>query len=170
MTTIAINYNEEGNIVIASDSRMASGNTINSSSCVKIFEIKYEDGDKCIVAGAGAYAHVLAFLDWCVEGMISEDFPRDLADSDFILVNKEGCFCFDDYPKGIPVDLPHTAGSGGRVALGAMMAGATPQEAVKIAAKVDPFTDSNVVTKVMEVEKKPKRRSTKHTVKKKKGA
>ena len=155
MTTVAINYNEDGNIVIASDSRMTGKGTILSKDCVKIFEIQFTDNEKAYVTGAGSYAHVLAFLDWVVEGMDPDKFPKDYMEREALLITKDGVVTFDDYPRGMPVTLPASCGSGDHIA-GRMVAGATPEEAVKIAAEYDPFTDSNVVSYVIELEKKKK--------------
>lgn len=122
-------------------------NYIDQKVAVKIFEIVAENGDRAYIAGAGAYAGLLAFLDWTTSGMNPDDYPRDfLKDTDIVFVDKYGIGVFEDYHKPIPVSLPFSMGSGGNIALGAMAAGASPDKAVKLASKYDPFTDSKVKT------------------------
>lgn len=144
MTTVAINKDEEGNIVIASDSRMI-GNYIDQAGATKVFEVELMNGSKAYVTGSGSYSGMLQFLEWVTNGMEKNEFPVDASkDSDFIIVTKDGVFCYDGGYIPIKLGLPFSTGSGSHLALGAMAYKCPPQEAVKIAAKYDPGTDSKV--------------------------
>lgn len=58
-----------------------------------------------------------------------------------VLTEEKDIFCFDDYTKWLIVSEKYgSCGSGADLALGAMLAGKTPLEAVKIAGQHDAFT------------------------------
>jgi ATP-dependent protease HslVU (ClpYQ) peptidase subunit len=62
-----------------------------------------------------------------------------------VLTQSGDIFIFDNYTRWLKVEEPHAAiGSGQQIALGAMEAGATPKEAIKIASKKDSYTGFGV--------------------------
>lgn len=67
--------------------------------------------------------------------------PRVRGCTGVVLTAKRDIFVFDDYTKWLLVDEPfHAIGSGAEYALGAMAAGKSPREAVKIASSKDCYT------------------------------
>jgi hypothetical protein len=67
--------------------------------------------------------------------------PRGRGASGLVLTENRDIFLFDHYSSWLAVAEPFLAvGSGASYAIGAMAAGATPKEAVKIAMKSDCYT------------------------------
>ena len=127
MTTIAWDGKE-----LASDS-MVYSDYIEQSPIKKIFK---KDGK--LFAFAGVYAESIAFLN---EGKKLTDESQaieiDLKTGKAKL--HEGSGCFDIKP-------PQALGSGAPFAMGAMLAGKSATEAVKIGIKLDPYSGGKVST------------------------
>lgn len=72
-----------------------------------------------------------------------EDAPK-ITESDVCLIalerGKSGALYVDKDGRTLPMPLPYSEGSGGKLAFGAMLAGATAVEAVRIACQVDSCT------------------------------
>lgn len=103
---------------------------------------------KAIIGLAGESEPGLIFLDWYGSG---KEPPRILLDgnADFtaLVLTRKGLFEYGKYCREERVHEDfHAAGSGAKVALGAMHMGADAKRAVQIAMKVDPFTGGPVVT------------------------
>jgi hypothetical protein len=101
-----------------------------------------------IIGLAGESAPGLVFLDWYGT---DKDKPTDLieggADFTALILTKRGLFEADAYcrPEKI-LNRFYAVGSGAKAAMGAMHAGATAIGAVKIAARIDPYTAGPFVT------------------------
>lgn len=138
MTTIAWD-----GVTLAVDSRMMGGDMIRSEDTQKLFRV----GDAW-VAISGGYEDALAAVDWLRKGSPKE--KPELGDSFCMLVAQDGkvrryeqkLVGFDCIAEWV------AAGSGYEVALGAMAAGASAIEAVKIAARFDPSTNDKVQSAV----------------------
>jgi len=129
MTTIAFDGK-----TLAADSLAIGGATSPHRIAQKIFDI----GGGVFVAIAGTLGEGAKFAAWYVEGAdIAAPALPDLKDSSVLVVSEKHSYEFDETLMPLPVRAPCAIGSGGEVALGAMMAGATASEAVKIACKVD---------------------------------
>lgn len=99
-----------------------------------------------IIATAGEGPPGMIFVDWY--GKKSKP-PAILSDSEFVclVLDEDGLWEFDSYCRAEQITEEFYAiGSGAKVALGAMHAGATAQEAVEIAKLVDPYTGGDVKT------------------------
>jgi hypothetical protein len=122
--------------------------------CKKLFRC----GDLIIATAGGTYAG-MAFVNW-IDEWDGEPLPADWSDyPDFTNLDMEEDFeclvvrpdksCFTVNRLFVPVEQAGnrfiTLGSGGAAARGAMMAGATPKEAVSIASKIDTYTGGKIV-------------------------
>ena len=128
MTTIAWD-----GMTVASDSQSTEGEIRGLHPCKKL--IKYKGN---IYAFAGTISSCKEVIRWLKRGGKKTDVP-EMADMDFaVLQFKDGkCFlyCADFSPSQILP--PYTMGTGKEVALGAILAGVTAQEAVRITCDVD---------------------------------
>lgn len=149
MTTIAINK-EDGKVVVSADTQL-TGLWKDNKKFIKIYKLIAGNGDEAIVGGSGSASSIYAFFDWCASGMEYEDYPAEHAgEAQFIMVTKKSVLCYENYPRPIEVGFPYSIGSGGQYAMGAMLAGAKATESVKIASKLDPYTNSKVYTLLLE--------------------
>ena len=139
MTTIATN-----GVSVAADGRIVIGTSVFTQSARKIFRIHGE-----IVGTSGDFSFGDEYLTWTRQKFCKRlkpklppkraaDFFRALhiSKKDVILVDADMTFL-----RAIP---PIAIGSGADYALAAMLQGATPAEAVAIAAKMDPWTGGNI--------------------------
>jgi ATP-dependent protease HslVU (ClpYQ) peptidase subunit len=129
---------------MAADGRSTCDNMIQSDQAVKIHRLK----NGGIGGWCGKAAIQNAFFDWLDSPKSKRPnarFPERDEDSSGIVLNPDGTVtfygsCGFPYPRA----LPAADGSGGHIAVGAMEAGATPQEAVTIAARRDPHTGGKI--------------------------
>ena len=146
MTTIAYDF-ELG--IVAADSQ-ETGYNGEKFNCKKLFRV-----ENLIVATAGGTYAGMAFVNWLEEWDGEPDWTDhpdftnlDLEEDFECLVIREDKSCFTVNRLFVPVDQSGnrfiTLGSGGSAARGAMMAGATPKEAVEIAKKIDSYTGGKV--------------------------
>lgn len=141
MTTIATDGK-----TLAADMRVCAGNTIEPWLVSKI-RIK---GD-CVYAMAGHSQLFDVMIKWYEEGHQPRSLPQTPARAEHKIslgfwAFKEGQL-FEltyDMPYPMVIGTPAVLGSGRDHALTALVLGYSPEEAVKVAAKLDPFTDSNV--------------------------
>ncbi len=116
------------------------------------------DGEpqEVIIALAGESAPGLAFFNWFDGDFETKDTPeifvQNLPDFTALVLFAHGLYEFDAYCTADKIIEPFYAiGSGAKAALGAMHAGATAEQAVEIACKVDPYTSGPVqVVKLQE--------------------
>lgn len=146
MTTIALDL-AAGEIAADSQETSESGQKYN---CKKLFRV---NGHVIATAG-GSYAGQ-AFVNWFSQW---EDEPEWSDHPDLVNLDLEEDFeCLVVRPDGscytvnrLFVPLEQTGnrliaiGSGGAAARGAMLAGASPSEAVKIACQIDTYTGGRV--------------------------
>lgn len=104
-----------------------------------------------IVAGGGSHEAVQTFIEWMRMTWKSDTrVPKPkLANREGfrgILVDTNAGACWGYEEKLFPfrTQLPYTLGEGGDVAIGAMLAGKTPLEAVKIASTLYPATGGEI--------------------------
>lgn len=99
-----------------------------------------------IVAHAGSRADQRPFLNWLIAGEPEDDKPELSEGFGALVLRKSGIFAYNAFLESMPVDSDCAAmGSGYEIALGAMHAGATPREAVKIACDLNVYTGPPVV-------------------------
>ena len=159
MTTIAY---KDG--VIASDSR-ATWDDWAVSRCVKLYRAKSKSdpvkGD-VIVGTAGHSSAALLFLDWLEVGgepRLHDRGVNETTEFECLIMHKSGVWVGDRLCRLERLEEEFwAAGSGRHAALGAMWAGKSAIDAVRIATRIDPFSGGRVVS--MSLEPEPaKRRS-----------
>lgn len=118
---------------IAADSRATNYGNITSNSANKLYWLP----DGSIIGGAGSVPDILQ----AVEALGSEEDPATYAGpTEFRLLRLHPNGQVVEYGSslfGMIVDVPAATGSGGDIALGAMLAGKSPKRAVEIAASRD---------------------------------
>ena len=146
MTTIAY---RDG--ILAADSRVTYGEhqTARIHTCKKLFRKRVTQGKKSfdvIIATAGESSPGLVFVDWYGSGKPVPDLFLHLG-GDFLclVLTPSGLFEYDVYCRGEEVsDDFYAIGSGAGPALGAMHCGKSAVEAVRIAARIDPYTGGRI--------------------------
>lgn len=134
MTTIATDGK-----TIACDSYLTDHHTIGHVD--KLFEVP---GGWLGVAGA--YSSAVRFVEWLRAEDKEADEP-DLTDVSAILLAPTGVYMYEGCNTPYKLVGPFNAvGSGSQAALAAMHLGASPTEAVNVAAKVDPYTGGRITT------------------------
>lgn len=88
----------------------------------------------------GVAAEMISLMDFFLHPTEEQKVPRTKETKGLILT-EDGIYYFDYPAQWMQVDEPFfSIGSGSPTALGAMYAGADTRDAIKAAAKVDPFT------------------------------
>lgn len=102
-----------------------------------------------IAAASGSQQDGDAFLEWVTRDVAGERPEKPKPDDDFcgiIVDTKQGtCLYYRDKLRPAQVTVPFAIGSGDDLAIGAMLAGKHPAEAVRIAAMRDLNTGADVV-------------------------
>jgi ATP-dependent protease HslVU (ClpYQ) peptidase subunit len=135
MTTVACDGK-----TMAADGLVTCNGTIWAQGFEKVARLP--DGR---IAGASGSAYYIApFLAWLKDG---GDFPEmDAENFEGLVLSPDGSVrAYDHKGRSIPEEVPTASGSGKEIALGAMLAGATPAEAVNIAAERDCGTGGKII-------------------------
>lgn len=138
MTCVAVSIKHG---CIASDSRCSTDNAMFSVN-------KVRQVGQGLVGAAGAWSDVLRFWDFLDKKKATKDggaLLHDNSELEAIELHPEGIFLYE--PNGARYHIKdgfYAVGSGGPYALGAMAMGASPEEAVAIAARFDPNTGGEV--------------------------
>ncbi len=127
MTTIVCNRE-----VMAGDTLLVAATKAHG---IKVFKCR-----GACVGVAGTFVHCMEFVDWYKKGAKGE--PPEMEEVDALVLTKDGrILCFDHHHSFFEVTDDFAAiGSGGAAALAAMYMGASPEQAIKVAGKVDPNT------------------------------
>ena len=154
MTTVCVD--KHGNI--AADSQVSEGSLIVSNSFQKIRKFKSKEMGQVYVGIAGALSHAVELFDYIesvFDGTVSESEEPLKFISDclqVLLLDEDGDVYgaeFTESSKGVhwvPIDKPASIGSGSHICIGALEAGLSAYDSVKIAALRDCFTNDNVMT------------------------
>ena len=136
MTTIATDGK-----AMAADGLVTGNGLRHMDDCRKIFTL--EDGRIVGMAGS-CFLHQDA-----IDFLNGKRDEIDLGDDfEAIILHPNGkCECMDGEGRCYKQSVPAVTGSGGAVALGAMAHGASPKQAVKIAAQFDTATGGVVTSK-----------------------
>lgn len=164
MTTLAY---KDG--TIASDSR-STMDDYAIGKCVKLYRVKSKvdpiKGD-VIVGTAGHGSSSLLFVDWLEQGgdpSLHERGVDEHAEFECLVLHKSGLYMADRLCRLEKIeDEVWAAGSGRHAALGAMYAGKSAVEAVRIAARIDPFTGGRVVSMSLRDEVRTPKRDKKRS-------
>jgi ATP-dependent protease HslVU (ClpYQ) peptidase subunit len=101
---------------------------------------------------AGITNDIMAVVDYfSLPDVVRPPKIRDM--TGLVLTEKGKIYTFNHYSNWIPMEEPYAAtGSGAAIALGAMSAGYSPKEAVKVASRYDIY--SGMGTRVLTFERK----------------
>jgi hypothetical protein len=136
MTTIATDGKS-----MAADSRGCCNDVIRCDTEIKIYRLV----DGRIAGCSGTITAARDYVRWLNEGGEKPNVDKENGFHALVL-SLDGTAQIhgnDDLPDN--VDIPAAIGSGSSLALGAMLAGAGPTDAVAIAMKRDPFTGGAIV-------------------------
>lgn len=125
--------------VITSDSRCST-----DSAMVSVHKVRVSK--KSIIGAAGDWADVLKFWEFLDKGTAPKDLGlTDDSALEAIELTSDGIYLYESSGRRYKIkDQFYAIGSGGPYAMGAMAMGATPEEAVAIAARFDPSTGGEV--------------------------
>ena len=139
MTTIAANH---ARMVSDSQVTMEGGNGDRVYQAQKIIRFK---GD--LIGCAGSNQQIEAFLAWYGTKKKKPQFPKDVDFEALILTSKGDLFAYDEtLSRDKLVGDFYAIGSGGSAALGALYAGASLEQAVTIATRIDPYSGLPIQT------------------------
>jgi 20S proteasome alpha/beta subunit len=131
--------------VLAADTRVTDGGLI-VGSCVKA--VLRDDGH--MAAGTGGMPYVQRFFVWFLAGE-QGDAPLPARDDDgtdegsaYIFRPDDSVVCFEGRGPNVLTAAYYADGSGGRIAMGALAAGAGAEEAVRIAIAHDVYSGGEV--------------------------
>lgn len=138
MTTIACNKDEMyGDLQYTNGTFKFKGNS-------KVWKFKaHPKTYHCdyIVGFSGTASSILDAVDYFTNPDNFRKAPKIRELYGLVLTAERDIYRFDNYTKWIQVDAPYAAtGSGAGPALGALAAGASPKEAVKVASQHDTYT------------------------------
>lgn len=147
MTTIATDGRS-----VSGDGQITNDNRIESTSFVKVRHI---GGGKRDITGIVAFSGDPSQFELFYSFLETDVKPDrlNMEKSEAIFVTPDGVYAYDENLIPIKVDLPFAMGSGGQIALGAMLAGKSPQQAVMIACKIDIWTGGVITTLTLTAQK-----------------
>ena len=136
MTTIATDGKS-----MAGDGQVTNGSLIDSYSFRKVFRL----ADGRIVGCAGDVWATMAIVGWLEKG---GEFPKIECDGfEALVIDGTGlAICYNNLGQSAPQSLPAVIGSGSKLALGAMLSGANPTDAVDIACGRDCYSGGQIIT------------------------
>ena len=135
MTTIAT----DGQSMAGDGQSQANGTVVNH---VRAKVLKLATGS--IVGGCGCMYELGVWASWLEGGKVG-DCPIQSEEFGGLILNPDGSvFMVDHRGRESSVEVPCAVGTGMDLAIGAMMAGATPGEAVNIACKRDPNSGGRI--------------------------
>lgn len=155
MTTVVIHNN-----TVYADGQ-STADMITSYNVKKVVNV-----GSAIIMGCGRWSHVKKFHQWCIESieasnaqqdypyvqvampdkMVGDDFTGAVLYHDGTIILFEGCDNFYE------VEQPIFMGSGSSYAAGAIYAGASGEEAIEIASRLDPYTGGEIQIESFEEE------------------
>lgn len=100
--------------------------------------------DGSIFGAAGRNSDRQAVVEWLIDGGKGKRPRLGDAFAGLRLMPGGEVLYYDEDLRGTQVDLPAAVGSGGELAVGAMLAGASPKKAVEIAAQRDTTSGGRV--------------------------
>lgn len=140
MTSIAVKITDDL-IQVASDTQLTGGDTIHGD-VIKIVRL-----GNTIIGGCGDFQEVVKWMKWMVQGECATELQSAESFSGFIVSSDGVMKCVDNRFIEYQVTNKHgifAFGTGDRIALGAMRAGATAEEAVQIACELDIYSGGGV--------------------------
>ena len=104
---------------------------------------KIEKVGNITIACAGTVSEIALFKRWCRDR--TKDKPT-LTDFSCLEIRSGKVYYYDENLEPLTPSIPVAIGSGSDFAMGAMLAGATAKEAVKIACKLDSNSGGKIKT------------------------
>ncbi len=136
MTTLATD-----GITLAADGQISCGDLIEDLNRQKVFRLN----DGTAIAFAGCLHSAVRFMEWVQSGSPQDLVPSLAENFGAIRINGTSTvLSYDNSCHAIQMPTPYAEGTGKHLALGAMLAGKTPVEAVKIAAQRDMWTGGKI--------------------------
>jgi len=132
---------------IATDGKTMASDTLLSGSfreqfdSVKLFRI-----DNAVYGISGDWGLSMAYIDWVRAGRPKDDKPDASGQWNALFVKDGKIWWEGEGLRPIENGTPNAIGSGKDFAMGAMLAGATPSQAVKIAMMLDTSTGGKIRT------------------------
>lgn len=131
---------------MAADSMINAGGYIDNINAKKLFKVFCPQFGDVIVGFAGCQHILYMILDHVKDGTLPT--KDDIGDDNFeiTMLTKDGRLfqMGSSYLNYVECSIPNASGSGELIARGAMLAGASPKEAVEIASQVDVYTGGDV--------------------------
>lgn len=141
MTTIATDGK-----TMAADSMINGGGYVENNNSKKLFKVECPQFGNVIVGFAGCQHLLYSILDHVKTGTLPT--REDVGDDSFevTLLTKDGRIfkMASSYLNYVECSAPNGSGTGDLIARGAMIAGASPKEAVEIASQVDVYTGGKI--------------------------
>lgn len=142
--------------ILAADSRLTVdyGSGARKHLCKKLFRKTVTEGKRTfdvIIATAGESSPGMVFHDWYGSGKPVPDLFLHLGgDFTCLVLRPDGLFEFDVYcrPERIEEEF-YAVGSGAMAALAAMHCGKSALDAVRIAARLDPYTGGRIISETL---------------------
>lgn len=148
MTTIAARVTKEA-IEMASDSQLTGSHIAQHNFC-KVYQVA-----GALIGISGGAAACMDFVEWFEKGAKRKKFPMSCecpeSGCHALVATRRGCMVYECCAVPVSTGKIDATGSGGSFAIAAMLAGADVRQAVKIAAKLDPFTGGRVTAKRIEL-------------------
>jgi ATP-dependent protease HslVU (ClpYQ) peptidase subunit len=139
VTTIATD-----GVTIASDGRTTAGDRIVDDASLKLHRMP----DGSIVGQSGRCSHALVAIEELSDAIGAGRLPKLMrGDYQLLQLHENGrVYTYDCELVALPTPTPAACGSGAAYALGAMHSGAAPNEAVRIAKRLDSSSGGKVRT------------------------
>lgn len=124
---------------MAGDGLCTAGSLVHGTAVRKVMRL--EDGR--LVGCAGTAYGLNLFSEWLIEGGEKPRLPESF---EALVLNRDGsCLSYNEHCQSCEQEVPAVTGSGGALALGAMLSGLSPEESIKIAAQRDAYTGGAII-------------------------
>jgi ATP-dependent protease HslVU (ClpYQ) peptidase subunit len=135
---------------MACDLQMTYRDALTWKAKTKIFKFKAHESlipEDFIVGFAGTANDMITACEFFAMPDSFKNAPHIRGLDGLVLTASGTIYLFDRLDKWMILDVPFASvGSGSPIASGAMLAGATPREAIKAATNMDPYTGMGVKT------------------------
>lgn len=155
MSTVAArvyDYGDKLRVVLAADKRMSWHN----ATVTKLWAFDNEEALFPVLGGAGTFTSVRQAAAWVESGADPDNKPEtDDKDYHLLAVDRNGkIWLAADSLEWMPIEEDMAAvGSGSYYAMGALLAGATPERAIEIASEMDSATGNGITDYYFDIEK-----------------
>lgn len=132
-------------IIVCDRNVMAADTLMATDGIIDIRPKLFRGPDDSILGIAGTLVHALAIVDF-ICGRI-DAAPDDISEGHVLQLRRDGIWYYEGTCRAFRLEAPfYATGHGAPIALGAMHMGASPEEAAKIAVKVDMYCGGKIQT------------------------